>query len=217
MDEQSIYTQSMEKAIDWTSLVGVNVPVSGLELYHRVEEIDPTLHANGILRVHVQLKIFAVVNTDKEQQHVFNPNPSKIYTNDMNINLFFNLNSDIKREDILAIEHQVLIKDYLTRPEKIIVNGTLTIKVNYIIHPVLDGFVTHFSNGAPVGGITINLRKVDSEEVLSTTNTGSNGKYYFTNFPPGVYMVEALTDDSKPQQKISVVNTRDTVNFVLHK
>lgn len=217
MEEQSIYTQSLEKAIDWTSIVGVNVPVSGVELYHRVENIEPTLHANGTLRVLAQLKIFAVVNTDKEQQHVFNPNPSKIYTNDMDINIFFNLNADVKREDLLSIEHQVLIKNYVLRPEKIIVTGTLTIKINYIIHPVLDGFVTLFSNGAPVGGITINLKKIDSEEILSTTNTGSNGKYYFKNLSPGVYIVEALTDSNETQQKVSVINTRDTVNFVLHK
>lgn len=216
MDEASISTtQTLEKAIDWTSLVGVNVPVSGVELYHRVEKIEPILHANGTLRVQTHLKIFAVVTTQKDQKHLFNP--SKIYTNDMDINMFFNLHDDIRREDILGIEHQVLIKNYVPRPDKIIVSGTLTIKIYYVIRPVLEGVVSLFSNGAPVGGITINLRKIDSEEILSTTNTGNNGTYYFNNLPPGVYLVEALSGSNKPQQKVSVINTRDTVNFVLHK
>jgi len=214
VDKQVTSTQSLEKTMDWTSLVGVNMPVSDVKLYHRVEKIEPTLLANGTLRVQTKLKLFAVVTSENEQQYLFNP--GKIYTNDMDITMFFNLNADIKREDILSVEHQVLIKNYVPRPDKIVVFGTLTIKIYYVVHPILEGYVTRFSNGMPVGGITINVKKIDSEEIISTTNTGSDGKYFFNDLPPGVYMVEALTDSPKPQQKVSVINTRDTVNFVLH-
>ena len=215
MDEHSISTQTLEKAMDWRSLVAVNIPVSDIELYHRVEKIEPTLLENGTLRIQTQLKLFAVVAAGKEQKHILDP--AKIYTNDLDINMFFNLNADIKREDILSVEHQVIIEDYVPRPDKIIVSGTLTIKISYIIHPLLEGSVTRFSNREPVGGITINVRKIDSDEILSTTSTGSNGKYFFTNLLPGVYLVEALNDSVKPEQKVSVMKTRDTVNFVLHK
>ena len=213
MAEQSLSTQTLEKSIEWTSLVGVNMPVSGVELYHRVEKIEPALLANGTLRVQTHLKLFAVVTTEKDQKHIFNP--SKIYSNDTDINMFFNLNADIKREDILSVEHQILIKNYVPRPDKIIVTGTLTMKINYLIHPVLEGSVTRFSNGAPVGGVTINVRKINGDEIVSTTNTGNNGRYYFNNLTPGVYLVEAFTDAHKPEQKVSVINNGDTVNFVL--
>jgi hypothetical protein len=215
VDEQNNYIQTLEKSIDWTSLVGVNIPVSEVELYHRVERIEPTLLANGTLRVQTQLKLFAVVSNEKEQKHLFNP--AKIYTNDMDINMFFNLNTDIRREDILSVDHQVLVKNYVPRPDKIIVSGTLTVTIRYMIHPVLEGSVKRFSNGTPVGGITINVRRINSEEIVSTTSTGANGKYYFNNLPPGVYLVEAFTNPDKPEQKVSVITTRDTVNFVLHQ
>jgi len=213
VSEQSLSTQKLEKDIDWTSLVGVNMPVSGVELYHRVEKIVPTLLEKGTLKVQTHLKLFAVVTTEREQKHLFNP--KKIYSNDTDINIFFDLNADLKREDLLSVDHQILIKDYVPRPDKIIVTGTLTVKINYLIHPVLKGFVTRFSNGAPVGGVTINVRKIDSDEIVSTTNTGNNGKYYFNNLIPGVYLVEAFTDAHKPEQKVSVINNGDTVNFVL--
>lgn len=215
MAAHDISAQTSEKVMDWTSLIPVNMPVSGVELYHRVEKIVPALLENGTLRVQTQLKLFAVVATQKEQKHLFNP--SKIYSNNMDINMFFNLNTDMRREDILSVDHQVLIKNYVPRPDKIIVSGTLTIIVGYILHPILEGSVTRFFNGEPVGGITINVRKIDSEEIISTTSTGNNGKYFFGDLPPGVYLVEALTDSIKPVQKISVIHTRDTVNFVLNK
>lgn len=215
MAEISPSTEIMEKDIDWTSSVVVNMPVSGVELYHRVEKVEPTLLANSTLRIQTHLKLFAIVTTVKEQKHIFNP--SSIYTNDADINMFFNLNADIRREDIVSIDQQVLIKNHLLRPDKIIVTGTLKIKINYLIHPVLDGLVTYFSSGAPVGSATINVKKIDGSEILSTTTTGNNGRYYFNNLFPGIYLVEAFTDSLRPEQKVSVIKTRDSVNFVLHQ
>jgi len=213
--EQSPSIDVLEKDIDWSSSIGVTMPVSGVEVHQRVEKINPTLLDNGVLRIQALLKLFAVVTTEQEQKHIFNP--AKIFTHDVEINTFANLHAEISREDITSIEHQVVIKKYVPRPDKIIVNGTLKLKINYVFHLVLDGLVTEFSNGAPINGATINAATLENHEIVASTSTGKNGRYYFNNLPPGAYLIEALTDSHKPDQKVSMVKTRDTVNFVLHK
>lgn len=141
----------------------------------------------------------------------------RLFGDDVEINSFANLHAEISREDITSIEHQVVIKSYVPRPDKIIVSGTLKLKINYVVHLVLDGLVTEFLNGAPINGATINAMTLENHEIVASTNTGKNGRYFFINLPPGAYLIEALTDSHKPEQKVSVVKTRDKVNFVLHR
>lgn len=215
MAEQSPSIDVLEKDIDWSSSIGVTMTVSGVEVYQRVEKISPTLLDNGVLRIQAVLKLFAVVTSEQKEKHIFNP--AKVFTNDVEINSYVNLHAEISREDITSIDHQVVIKTSVPRPDKIIVSGTLKLKINYIVHLVLDGAVTEFLNGAPINGATINARNLENQEIVASTNTGSNGRYFFNNLPSGVYLVEALTDSHKPEQKVSVIKTRDTVNFVLHK
>lgn len=215
MAEQSPSIDVLEKDIDWSSSIGVTMPVSGVEVHQRVEKITPTLLDNGVLKIQAILKLFAIVTTDQEQKHLFNP--AKIFTHNVDINTFANLHAEISREDITSIEHQVVIKKYVPRPDKIIVSGTLKLKISYVFHLALDGLVTEFSNGAPINGATINAATLEKQEIVASTSTGKNGRYFFNNLPPGAYLIEALTDSHQPEQKVSLVKTRDTVNFVLHK
>lgn len=90
-------------------------------------------------------------------------------------------------------------------------------KINYVVHLVLDGTVTDFANNSPINGATVNVKDPESSEIKATANTGSNGRYFFNNLTPGIYLIEAHTDSHKPEQKVSVIKTRDTVNFVLHQ
>ncbi|MCL6635571.1 MAG: carboxypeptidase-like regulatory domain-containing protein [Peptococcaceae bacterium] len=215
MAEQSPSIEVMEKDIVWSSSIGVTMPVSGAEVYQRVEKIDPALLDNGVLRIQALLKLFAVVTPVPEHKHIFKP--AGVFTSDVEINSFINLHADISRQDITSIEHQVIIKNYVPRPDNIIVSGVLKLKISYVVHLVLDGTVTDFASGAPVNGATVNARSLENREIVASTSTGPGGRYFFNNLPPGVYLIEASTDTHRPDQKVSVIKTRDTVNFVLHK
>lgn len=215
MAEQSPSIDVLEKDIEWSSSIGVTIPVSSVEVHQRVESITPTLLENGVLRILSVIKLFALVSTEQEQKHLFNP--AKLFTNDLRIDTFVNLNSGASKDDIISIDHRVTVSSAVPRPDSIIVKGILKLKVNYVIHLVLDGAVTDFFSGAPINGAAVNVRSLENHEILASTNTGGNGMYFFNNISPGVYLVEALTDSHEPEQKVSVIKTRDIVNFVLHK
>ena len=215
MAESGSSIEVFEKEIGWSSTIGVTMPVSEAEVYQRVERITPTLLEHGVLRIQAVIKLFAVVTSKQEQKHIFNP--AKVFSNDVEVNSFLNLNTEISREDITSIDHQVEIKSYVPRPDKIIVGGTLKLKISFVVHLALDGTVTQFTNGAPINGATINARTLDSHDIIATTTTSGSGRYFFNNLPPGIYLIEAITENHKVQRKVSVIKTRDTVNFVLHK
>ncbi|HOV79268.1 MAG TPA: carboxypeptidase-like regulatory domain-containing protein [Bacillota bacterium] len=215
MDVQSPAAEVYEKVIDWSSSIGVTVPVSEVEVYQRMEKITPNLLDRGVLRIQAVIKLFAVVTSKQEHKHLFNP--ARVFTSNVEIDSFLNLNTEVGREDIISIDHQVEIKNCFPRPDKIIVRGALKLKINYVVHLALDGKVADFLNGSPINGATINARKINSQDIVASTSTGSDGRYFFNNLPPGIYLIEAITDSHKPQRKVSVIKTRDTVNFVLHK
>lgn len=215
MAEQDPSTDIIEKDIDWSSSIGVTMPVSEVKVYQRVEKIEPSLMDNGALRVQALIKLFAVVSSGLAQKHIFKP--AKVFNNDVEITSFINLNAKISREDILSIDHQAVVKNYSIRPGHIIISGTLALKISYVVHLVLDGSVTDFSNSSPINGATVNAKDMESGEIKASTNTGSNGRYFFNSLPPGIYLIEAHIDSHKPQRKVSVIKTRDTVNFVLHR
>lgn len=215
MAEQSPSIDVLEKEIDWSSTIGVTMPVSGAEVYQRVERITPNLLENGVLRIEAVLKLFAVVTTVQDQKHVFKP--ARVFTKDVEINSFITLHNEITRDDIISIEHQEEIKNHVLRPDNINVSGVLRLKISYAVHLVLDGTVTDFATGAPLNGATINVMHLENRATVASASTGSNGRYFFKNLPPGIYLLEALNDTHKPEQKVSVIKNRDTVNFVLHK
>ncbi len=215
MAEQNTITDVFEKDIDWSSTIGVTMPVSDVEVYQRVENIETTLLENGALRIEALLKLFALISSDLEDKHVFNP--EKVFSKNLEISTFVNLHPEISREDILSIDHQVIIKNYVTRPDKILINGTLKLKISFMVHLVLDGTVTDFLSKAPINKATVNVRDLESKKIINSATTDNNGRYYFNNLPPGVYLVVAITDNHKPEDKVSVIKARDTVNFVLHK
>ncbi len=215
MAEQDPSIGKIEKVIDWSSSIGVTMPVSEVEVYQRVEKIEPFLMDNGELRIQALIKLFAVLSSDLDQKHIFKP--AKIFTNEVELTSFINFSSKISREDILSIDHQAVVKNYAIRPGHIIISGTLKLNINYVLHLVLDGTVTDFANNSPINGANISVKDIESSEVKAATNTGSNGRYFFNNLPPGVYLIEAQTDSHVPEHKVSVIKTRDTVNFVLHQ
>lgn len=215
MADQSPSNDVLEKDIDWSTTIGVTVPISDVQVFQRAENIDLKLTDNGILRIQASLKLFAMVSTGFDDKHIFNP--AKVFTNDLDINSFIQLNSKISREDIISVDHELAIKNYAIRPDNIIINGTLKLKIKYVIHLVLDGIVVDFASNSSINGATINVKDLESGEITATATTGSNGRYFFNHLLPGIYLVEALTDKHKPEQKISVIKTRDTVNFVLHQ
>ena len=215
MAEQNPSMDIIEKDIEWSSSIGVTMPVSEVEVYQRVEKIEPSLMDNGDLRIEALLKLFAVVSSDLDQKHIFKP--AKLFTNEVELTSFINFSSKISREDILSIDHQAVVKNYAIRPGHIIISGTLALKISYVVHMVLDGSVTDFNNSSPINGATVNAKDMESGEIKATTNTGSNGRYFFNNLPPGIYLIEAHTDSHRPEQKVSVIKTKDTVNFVLHQ
>ena len=215
MAEQSPSIDVLEKEIDWSSTVGITMPISSAEVYQRVENIVPSLLENGVLRIQATLKLFAVVSSTQQQKHVFNP--AKMFTKDVELNTFITLHNGITREDIISIEHQEEIKNFVPRPDNIIVSGVLRLKISYAVHLVLDGTVTDFATGAPINGATLNVMHIENRELAASTNTGSNGRFFFKNLPPGIYLLEALNEGHKPEHKVSVIKTRDTVIFVLHR
>ncbi len=215
MAEQEPSIGRIDKEIDWSSSIGVPMPVSEVEVYQRVEKIEPSLLDTGVLRIQALIKLFALVSSSVDEKHVFNP--AKVFTNEVEINSFITLNAKINREDILSIDHQAEVKNYAIRPGHIIISGTLKLSINYILQLVLDGTVTDFANNSPINGATVNVREIESGEIKATTNTGSNGRYFFNKLPPGIYQIEANTDTHILDKKISVIKTKDTVNFVLHQ
>lgn len=214
MADQSPSNDLLERDIDWSGTIGVTVPISDVQVFQRAENIDLKLTDDGILRIQASLKLFAMVSTELDEKHIFNP--AKVFTNDIDISSFIHLNSKISREDIMSVDHELIIKNYALRPDNIIINGTLKLKIKYVIHLVLDGIVVDFASNSSINGATINVKDMESDEIKATATTGSNGRYFFNNLPPGIYLVEALTDKHKTEQKVSVIKTKDTVNFVLH-
>ncbi|MFA4885931.1 MAG: hypothetical protein WC601_09190, partial [Desulfotomaculaceae bacterium] len=139
MAEQNPSMDIIEKDIEWSSSIGVTMPVSEVEVYQRVEKIEPSLMDNGDLRIEALLKLFAVVSSDLDQKHIFKP--AKLFTNEVELTSFINFSSKISREDILSIDHQAVVKNYAIRPGHIIISGTLALKISYVVHMVLDGSV----------------------------------------------------------------------------
>ncbi|MCL6639062.1 MAG: carboxypeptidase-like regulatory domain-containing protein [Firmicutes bacterium] len=215
MNEQNHSVEVLEKEIDWSGSIGVNVPVSDVEVYHRIERFSSEILEQGVLRIETLLKLFAVASNGKNS--VTKLIKRSVFTNTIEISSFISLHAEVSRQDIISISHQVFIKNFQPRPDKIIVSGALKIIVSYTVHPVLDGTVLSFATGSPLPGITVSVKKLEDGELVATTTSGANGRYFFDNLPPGIYLVETEGGEYKAEQKVSVVNTRDTVDFVLSK
>lgn len=213
--DQSPSNDVLERDIEWSGTIGLTMLISDVQVYQRTENIDLQIMDDGVLRIQAALKLFAMVSARLDEKHILNP--AKVFTNDIDIISFIQLNSIISREDIISMDYVPIIKNYALRPDNIIINGILRLKIKYIVHLILDGVVLDFANNSSINGATVNVKDMESGEIRATATTGSNGRYLFNNLPPGIYLVEALTDSHKPEQKISVIKSRDTVDFVLHR
>jgi hypothetical protein len=156
MADQSPSSDVLEKHIEWSGTIGVTMPVSDVQVYQRAENIDINLMEDGILRIQAALKLFAMVSTELDENHIFNP--AKVFTNDIEINSFIHMNPIISREDIISVDTDLSIKNYALRPDNIIINGTFILKIKYIIHLVLDGVVLDFNKNTTINGATINVK-----------------------------------------------------------
>ncbi|MDF9408490.1 MAG: hypothetical protein A4E52_00493 [Pelotomaculum sp. PtaB.Bin013] len=214
MKEQTLTTNNLVKLIKWTRSVDVTIPVSNVEIFQRVEKINTFLMENAILQVQIFIKLFAL--TSSKEENKANISKSTVFTKDVEINTLIELNNEITKEDIVSLDHQVNIEKYYPRPDSIVVNGTMKITITYIEHLTLSGTVINFLNRMPIAGATINIRNLDSDDILASAKTNSKGLYSFNNLPPGVFLLEAITEFHKPEQKISVIKNKDIVNFVLH-
>lgn len=215
MEEQKLFTNTFEKEITWTRSVDVTIPVSNVKIYHRVERVNTLLMENAVLQVQIFLKLFALTPIDEGNRYSLNR--STVFTKEVEISTLIKLNNDITSEDIVSLEHQVIINSYYPRPDSIVVNGNLKIIISHIEHLSLEGSVINFLNKTPIAGATVNIKDYGSGETLASTQTDAKGFYHFNNLAPGVYLLEAFTESHKPEQKVSVVKSKDVVNFVLHK
>ncbi len=215
MPDHSPSYEVLERDFDWSGTIGVTVPISSARVYQRVENIDLKIMDDGALKIQTALKLFAMVSAGLDEKHIFKP--AKVFTNIIDINSFIHLKTKIKRGDIVSLDYDPILKNYSIRPDSIILSGTLKLKIKYLIHLDLGGVVIDFASNNTINGATVNVKDNETGEVKATATTGSDGRYFFNNLPPGIYLVEAFTDSHKPEQKVSIVKTRDTVNFVLHQ
>ncbi len=215
MSDQNPTSELFEKDIDWSGIIGVTVPVSEVQVYQRAENIDLKVMDDGVLRIQAALKLFAMVAARLDEKHIFNP--AQVFTNVINVNAFLHLKSRVTREDILSIDYDLITKNYAVRPDSIIISGTLRLRIKYIMHLVLEGVVLDFASNRVINGATVNVKDQSSGEIKASTTTGSDGRYFFNNLHPGIYLVEAFTDSHMPLQKVSVIKTWETVNFILHQ
>ncbi|OPY59611.1 MAG: Cna protein B-type domain protein [Pelotomaculum sp. PtaU1.Bin035] len=214
MTEQKTLTNTLEKVINWTRSVDITIPISKAEIFQRVENINTMFMENAIIQVQIFLKLFVLDSNTEENKYSFSQ--STVFTKEVEINTLINLNTQIDQKDIISIDPQVTIGKYFCRSDRIVVNGTLKIILTYTEHLILSGNVLNFLNKTPIAGATINVRNLDNNDILASTKTDSKGLYSFDYLSPGVYLLEAITESHKPEQKISVIKTRDIVNFILH-
>jgi len=169
---------------------------------------------NALLQVQILIKLFAIVSSKEENKD--NISKSTVYTKDVEINTLIELNNEITKEDIVSLDHHVDIEKYHPRPDSIVVNGILKITITYRERLTLSGTVIDFLNKAPIAGATVNIKNWGGDDILASAKTNSKGLYSFNNLSPGVFLLEAVTEFHKPEQKISVIKNKDVVNFVLH-
>lgn len=212
--EKEISTNKLEKVIKWTRSLDVTIPFSKVEMFQRVENMNTKIMQNCIMQIQIFLKLFVLITFPGE--NAINLNQNKVLTKEVEINSLINLDTEIAKEDIISIDHQVTIEKYFSRAERIIVNGTLKIIMIYKEHLLLSGKVTNFLTRTPIADAIINVKNLDNNEIIASTKTDRKGFYAFDYLSPGVYLLEALTESHKPEQKVSVIKNRDIVNFILH-
>lgn len=69
------------------------------------------------------------------------------------------------------------------------------------------GGITRDSNGAPLGGCTVELYRTDTDERLLTTVSDANGVYLFTNARPGITHYVVAYKAGSPDVMGVTVNT----------
>lgn len=216
MAENERVRQEVSREVNWYASMTVPSTTMEVDVFARAESLKPHLLEEYVLRIDTQIRVFAVVR-GKDQ------NRGKIFTDSNNSStlvsmpVFVRLPNLAAFGDILSIRHQIELSNASVRSGRVSVSGLLNIIVNYQSTASLNGRVTEFQHGRPLRDSQLSLLNYDDRNVLTTTTTGSDGRYVFFDLKPGTYLVEVTATDYETEEQVAVVSFRDTVDFVLHR
>lgn len=193
----------------------VSPTAAGSKIYSRVESINHRLLENNVLQVNATIKLFVVAPSGDHSPAV-NGEGARCFSNLVQTTTFIRLRPVAHPRDILSIRHDVGIEKTTFRPGRISVIGSLEIQVEYLSPVSLNGEVTAFATGQPVGGATIKVLDMERDRVFYETTTAADRSYSFEGIDAGTDRVRVEAPDYEPQEEIAVIMLQDTVNFVLH-
>ncbi|WP_027717011.1 carboxypeptidase-like regulatory domain-containing protein [Desulfovirgula thermocuniculi] len=196
------------KRINWYGSITTRPGTGEPEIFARVESLEHRLLEEHILQVNAAIKLFAVFGSGDYPGG---------YSTLVHASTFMRLRPVAHPRDILSIRHRVDIAKVTVRPGRISVIGTLELEVEYLSPVSLDGRVTDFLTGQPVGGARVILLEMENGRAVRETTTAADGTYAFADCDAGTYRVRVEAEGYEPQEEIAVLMLRDTVNFVLYR
>lgn len=196
------------KRLNWYGSITTGPGAGEPEIFARVESLEHRLLEEHILQINAAIRVFAVFGGGDY--------PGS-YSTLVHAAAFMRLRPVAHPRDILSIRHRVDIAKVTVRPGRISVIGTLELEVEYLSPVSLDGRVTDFLTGQPVGGAKVTLLEMEGTRAVRETTTAADGTYTFADCDAGTYRVRVEADGYEPQEEIAVLLLRDTVNFVLYR
>ena len=218
MSEENAIRKIISKNINWSGVV--TVPVHGWtpNVYARVEKLVPSLAwQKNVLQVNVDIKLFVVEDDQKKLEIAEHSDEKKIFTNELQITGYVNMQHSMTIKDIQYVNHNLIIEKTANRPGQVYVKGIVELEIGYIARATLKGAVKQFLTNSPIRDALVTLQELDHEEPLFTAKTGSEGKYNFSNIKAGTFRVVASAEGYETKDSIAVIMLHDKVNFVLHK
>ncbi|MGB9804292.1 carboxypeptidase-like regulatory domain-containing protein [Desulfofundulus sp.] len=215
MAKGSAVRQVATKRINWYGSVTVTPTTTGVRIFPRVESLNHRLMENNVLQVQATIKLFAVAPPAGDLPGENGQCP-RCFSSLVDTTTFIRLRPVAHPRDILSIRHKVGIEKTTMRPGRISVIGRLDIEVEYLSPVSLNGRVTAFATGQPVGGAKVQVLDMEQDEVLYETTTAADGTYAFEGIDAGTYRVRVQAPNYEPREEIAVLMLQDTVNFVLH-
>jgi len=214
MDNESVVRQVTSKDINWYGSIGLPPGSENVNVLARVESIVPLLLDNSVLRIDVLVKMFAVI---PENNAAANAYVNKKLVKDIETSSFIQLRNVSGFDKIVSIHHDITVDRISVRMERVSAVGTLSLKVTYLGHVMLEGMVSEFPKNEPIRDAVINVKDINDDRVIQTTTTGNDGKYYVKDLEPGTYRVVVAAEGFEGDEKVALVMLSDQVNFVLHR
>ncbi|MCF8010526.1 MAG: carboxypeptidase-like regulatory domain-containing protein [Clostridiales bacterium] len=207
--------QEIKKRFNWYSSIFLPEGIVEPHVYARVQSLRSQLLETS-LRVDVNLRLFVVASIDQDIVSE-NAKPGTRKTKDVETTSFIKLPNMDKSRSIKSIRHEVEVKKVSYRGDRVSIIGSMILIVSYLSTVMLDGTVIEFLKGNPVKGAKVEVKDIDTNELVATTSTGANGDYAFSELNPGTYLVEVIADDFQIEKSVAVVMLKDKVDFTLHK